>query len=106
MNKAKVICMCGSLKYTSILMQETEKLTLEGYNVISVIYETKDRDSYTDEDIRLFTQLHFQKIDLSDAIYVVNVNGHIGDGTKKDIEYAEQTGKEIIYMEKTYQKII
>jgi hypothetical protein len=99
MERAKVICMCGSLKYTVELMKETEKLTLQGYNVISVIYETRDRDSYSDDEIKLFVELHHQKIDLADAIFVANFNGHIGEGTKNDIDYAMQTGKEIMYLE-------
>ena len=101
MEKAKIITMCGSLKYSEKIMQETERLTLEGYNVISVIYETRDRNAYSENDIKLFTELHWQKIDLADSIFVVNVNGHIGEGTKKDIEYAKKHNKEIIYLENT-----
>lgn len=97
--KDKIITICGSLKYTNELMKQTERLTLEGYNVISVIYETKDRNSYTEEEIKLFTELHYKKIDLADAIFVVNINGHVGEGTKKDIEYATKLGKEIMYLE-------
>ena len=104
MEKAKVICMCGSLKYTPELMKETEKLTLEGHNVISVIYETRDRHSYTEDEIQLFVELHHQKIDLADAIFVNNINGHIGEGTKCDIEYAKQQGKEILYLEQPLEK--
>ena len=37
--------------------------------------------------------------DISDAIYVVNVNGYIGESTKKEIEYACKLGKEILYLE-------
>lgn len=99
MERAKVICMCGSLKYTNELMKETERLTLQGYNVISVIYETRDRDSYNDDEIKLFVELHHQKIDLADAIFVANFNGRIGEGTKNDIDYAMKTGKEIMYLE-------
>lgn len=99
MERAKVVCMCGSLKYTQQLMEQTENLTLHGYNVISVIYETRDRDSYTEEEIQMFVALHHQKIDLADAIFVANINGHIGEGTKGDIEYAKQHGKEIMYLE-------
>lgn len=98
MEKAKIICMCGKLKYTKQLMEQTERLTLEGYNVISVIYETRDRNSYTEKEINLFVELHYQKIDLADAIFVVNVNNDIGEGTKKDIEYARKHHKEIMYL--------
>ena len=100
MIRAKVITICGSLRNQEYLMKETERLTLEGYNVISVIYETRDRNSYSEEEINQFIKMHYQKIDLADAVYIVNVGGIVGTHTKKDIEYAESLGKEILYMEK------
>lgn len=36
---------------------------------------------------------------MSDAIFVVNVNGYIGEVTKREIEYAKQLKKEILYLE-------
>lgn len=99
MKKAKIITICGSLKHTSTLMKVTEELTLQGYNVISVIYETRERESYTEKEIELFVELHYQKIDLADEIFVVNVGGIVGKHTKMDIEYAKMKGKKIVYME-------
>ena len=43
--------------------------------------------------------MHRIKIDLSDAIYVINVGGYIGKSTREEIKYAKQKGKEIIYLE-------
>ena len=34
-------------------------------------------------------KLHLKRIEISDAIYVVNVNGYIGSSTKKEIENAK-----------------
>lgn len=101
MKKAKVITMCGSFKFISKIMEETERLTIEGNCVLSIIYETKKRETYSDVDCKLFEQLHFQKIEMSDAIFVVNVNGYIGDATRKEIEYAKSLNKEIMYLENT-----
>lgn len=42
-------------------------------------------------------EAHFKRIELSDAILVVNVNNYIGDSTKLEIEYAKKLRKEIIY---------
>ena len=44
-------------------------------------------------------EIHLSKIDLSDAIFVVNVGGYIGEAVTAEIEYAKQKGKEIIYLE-------
>ena len=40
---------------------------------------------------------HFKKIELSDAILVVNINNYIGESTKLEIEYAKSLKKEIMY---------
>ena len=37
------------------------------------------------------------KIDLSDEVLVLNVGGYIGESTRKEIEYAERTGKPVHY---------
>ena len=56
------------------------------------------------EKIRLDTkkmldEMHKQKIDMSDEIYVINLNGYIGESTKSEIEYANSKGKNISYLE-------
>ena len=43
--------------------------------------------------------MHNRKIDMADAIYVINVGGYIGDSTRSEIDYANRNGKEIIYLE-------
>jgi len=37
------------------------------------------------------------KIDLSDAIYVLDIDGYIDESVKKEIEYAGSKGIEVIY---------
>ncbi len=100
MKKAKVITICGSFKFIPQIMQEAERLTLEGNCVLSMIYTTKDKESYSDKDYKMMGELHFQKIEMSDAIFVVNVEGYIGESTKKEIEYAKSLNKEVMYLEK------
>lgn len=95
----KIITLCGSLKFKEKMMEVAEKLALEGNCVITPVYPTKDNFTRTDEQIESLKNAHLKKIDLSDAIYVVNVNGYIGDATKLEIEYAKNNNKEIIYLE-------
>ena len=99
-DKAKVIAMCGSLKFMKEIIHHTERLELEGNCVLSIVYPTKeDKDDYTEHEHRLLDKLHKQKIDMSDAIFVVNVGGYIGNSTKSEIDYARYKGKEVIYLE-------
>lgn len=97
---AKVITICGSLKFRDKLMEVSERLELEGNCVISVIYSTSDdKDSLSEEEMATIIKLHKQKIRMCDAIYVVNVGGYIGDSVKKEIAYAKSLNKEIMYLE-------
>ncbi|MFC4652216.1 hypothetical protein ACFO26_04780 [Lactococcus nasutitermitis] len=77
-----------------------EKLELAGNCVLSVIYPTKAVEAYTAEEITAFSKAHLRKIDLADAIFVVNKNGYIGEAVKNEIWYAKKQNKEIIYLEK------
>ena len=45
----------------------------------------------------MLDKMHKEKIKLSDAILVVNVNNYIGSSTKSEIEFAKKLNKEIIY---------
>ena len=43
--------------------------------------------------------MHKQKIDMSDEIFVINVEGYIGESTRNEIEYAKAKGKKVSYLE-------
>lgn len=95
----KIITMCGSLKFEDELKYHSERLELEGNCVLSVIYPTKDKNFFTLEQWKLLEATHKKKIDLSDAIFVVNKDGYIGSSVRGEIEYAKANGKEILYLE-------
>lgn len=93
----KIVTICGSMKYKDIMLKKSLELQLKNkYVVLQPVYGL---DNYSDEDKKILGELHFKRIDISDAIYVVNVDGYIGESTKKEIEYASKLGKEILYLE-------
>lgn len=95
----KIVTICGSFKYKDMMLKQSLELELEDkYVVLQPVYGI-DNYKYTDEDKKILGELHYKKIDISDAIYVVNVDGYIGESTKKEIEYAKRLGKEILYLE-------
>lgn len=95
----KVITVCGSLRFVKEIMEIAEKMELQGNCMLIPIYnkERTDKDSFTEEEALMLGKMHQEKIKLSDAILVVNVNGYIGNATKKEIEFAKSLNKEIIY---------
>lgn len=74
-----------------------EKQTLQGNCVLMPNELTKRKENYTEQEIVLIDQMHKEKIKISDAILVVNVDNYIGNSTKKEIKYAKSLNKEIIY---------
>lgn len=93
----KIITLCGSLRFKKEMMQVAEKLALSGECVLTPVYPTSDNSVRTEEQLTKLREAHFKKIELSDAIFVVNVNNYIGESTKLEIEYAKKLGKEILY---------
>jgi len=95
----KIITVCGSLKFEQEMKYYAEKLEFEGNCVLSIIYPTKNKEEYSKNEIEKLKIGHIKKIDISDAIFVVNKNGYIGEAVRSEIEYAKKQNKEIIYLE-------
>jgi len=98
----KIITICGSLKFMEEMKYYAEKLELENNCVLTVIYPTKSKECYTAEELNFLQKAHYKKIDISDAIFVVNKNGYIGEAVSEEIKYAKRKNKEIIYLENNY----
>lgn len=98
MKDVKVITICGSLKFKDKIMEISEKLALQNNCILSIVYPVKENIS--DNELFILSEMHKIRIKMSDAIFVVNVNGYIGDGVKSEIEYAKSLNKEILYLEK------
>ena len=93
----KVITICGSMRYSNEMMIIAEKLALEGNCILTPTYPVLENIEMTKEQILKLKDAHFKRIELSDAIFVVNVNNYIGNSTNLEIEYAKKLKKEILY---------
>ena len=96
----KVITICGSLKFQKEMMIVAEKLALKGNCVLTPVYPILENLKMTDEQLEKLKEAHFKRIELSDSIYVINKDNYIGKSTKLEIEYAQNLGKEIMYLER------
>ena len=94
----KIITVCGSYKFKKEMLEITEKLALQGNCMLTPIELSKpNKEAYTEKEAEMLDKMHKEKIKLSDAILVVNVNDYIGHSTKTEIEYAKLLGKEVLY---------
>ena len=108
MKKYNVITLCGSTRFRDEFTRMNKELTLMGNVVISVglfghsgdseVWENMDEGTLTKTKIML-DDIHRQKIDMADEIFVINVGGYIGESTRGEIEYAKMLGKKITYLE-------
>ena len=95
----KIITICGSMKFQEQMIEAAAKLELEEqYIVIQCVYYDKNR-ILASQEMNVLSELHYRKIEISDAIYVVNVGGYIGESTRKEIEYAHSLNKEVLFLE-------
>lgn len=101
---ATIVTICGSTKFKDAINAENSRLTREGNVVISLgLFGHTDLTDYNwDTDVTdlktMLDRLHFQKIRMADRVHVVDVDGYVGESTRREIAYAESLGKEVTYL--------
>lgn len=89
----KIYTICGSMRFEKKMKKLAYELEIgKGFNILQCVFCEKDVVP-TDEELLRLADAYFRKIDLSDGIYVVNIDGYIGESVKKEIEYAEKMVK-------------
>ena len=100
-NEFKVITLCGSTRFKDQFLEVQKRLTLEGNVVISVglFGHSGDEEVWKPGIKDMLDRMHLSKIDMADEIFVINVDGYIGESTKREIAYAIAHGKAVKYLE-------
>lgn len=98
----KVITLCGSTKFKTEFLEAQKRLTLQGNIVISVglFGHTGDAEAWTEGTKEMLDDMHKHKIAMADEIYIIDVDGYIGESTKSEIAYAASLSKPIRYYSK------
>ena len=95
----KIVTICGSMRFENEMKKIAFVLeTQYDMCVLQCVYN-EEKLELCENDIAVLNLAHYKKIEISDAIYVVNVNGYNGKSTSKEIEYAKKMGKEVMYLE-------
>lgn len=93
----KVVTICGSMRFEDQMKRIAFELeTKKEMCVIQCVYDV-DNKMLSEKDIESLNNTHMKKIEISDAIYVVDIDGYVGEQVQKEIEYAKVLGKEVIY---------
>lgn len=93
----KTITLCGSMKFAGQMKQIAWQLeTKQGFNVLQCAYNEQN-EPITDDALKHLTSAHYKKIELCDAVYIVDIDGYIGTSVEQEIAYAKEKGKELIF---------
>ncbi len=95
-----IITLCGSIKFKDEFIKVQEKFTLDG-NIVLIpnFFNNIKKENIDKKTKQMLDEMHKQKIDMCNEIYVINVGGYIGESTKTEIEYAKSKRKKISYLE-------
>ncbi len=106
-NLYKVITLCGSTKSKEEFLEVQKRLTLKGYIVISVglFGHSGDTEVGNYKVKQMLDDMHKRKIDMAEEIFVIDVDGYIGESTLSEIVYAENYGKKVHYYSKNQQRL-
>ncbi len=95
----EVVTLCGSTRFKDDFQKAQESLTLAGKLVISLgFFEHAEGKTISPETEALLAEIHRQRIDMSDSIFVINRDDYIGKSTASEIEYARAAGKTVKFM--------
>lgn len=111
----KIVCLCGSTRFYEQFKRSNYEETMAGKIVLSVGFYRPSAESESEltkyqgthgetwgctpqQKVDL-DELHKRKIDLADEVFVLNVEGYIGESTRSEIDYATVHGKPIRYLE-------
>jgi len=110
-DRPKIVCFCGSSRFVAqmaVLMWEYEKQGIIAMGLHLLPDEAVKRPDGSIIEHHLaeeqgvapkMDELHLRKIDLADEVFVVNIDGYIGDSTRNEIAYATKVHKPVIYLE-------
>ncbi|WP_208738281.1 hypothetical protein [Oceanidesulfovibrio marinus] len=94
-----VICMCGSTRFKQAWIDVKRILGCAGNIVIGVDLWGHHEHVYPDEQFKTFLDdLHKRKIDLADEVFVLDIDGYVGESTRSEIEYAKMIGRPVRYL--------
>ena len=112
-SRPTIVCLCGSSRFYDAFQQANYELTMAGEIVLSIGFypHAAARHGYGEgvapdsvEKVAL-DELHKRKIDLADYVYVLDVEGYVGESTTSEIAYAAEHGIPVRYLSEGQQQL-
>ena len=99
MGIGETITLIGSMSETNkaAMMVLYNRLTWKGA-MVHLPYMEKVSEDVSDEQIKILHKLHEYKMSNANLVIVVDADGHIGKDTKREIDWCNEHGRNIIYL--------
>jgi len=98
MEYSEKLTLCGSTRFRTAYEKVNRYLSLKGHVVYTVAFFPNGGDTLGKQQKERLDLVHKAKIDNSDGIVVLDVDGYIGESTKSEIEYANLQNKHVWYL--------
>lgn len=102
----RIVCLCGSTRFHDAYQEAYYRETMAGYIVLSVGFAPQSQTQVHGEEIgctseqkKRLDELHLRKIDMADEVLFLNVDGYMGESTRRELDYARKAGKMIRFLE-------
>ncbi len=92
---------CGSMRFYDEMLDMAVWQSRLGNIILMPFCVFTAEAQISDPDKVMLDEMHFAKIDLSCGIIVVCPGGYRGVSTKREIAYAYDTGKYVMYSDQT-----
>lgn len=71
----------------------------EGFNVLQCAYNDL-KEEITPEMLKTLQKAYYEKNNMSDIIYVMDIDNYMGDSVKQEIKYAKKLNRQIVFHSK------
>lgn len=105
--KYETTTLCGSTKFKEEFYKAAASLAYMGHVILMPEhFHHADGINMSDEMMKQHVDMHFQKIDMSDSIYVICPGQYIGESTMNEILYAARKGVSIGFSNTPKQEVL
>jgi hypothetical protein len=99
----RVVCLCGSSRFCAEFLRVERAESLAGRIVLMPAVFFSTEGPLDSAEVARLKAVHREKIRMADEIYVVDVDGYVGDSTRQEIEFALSLGKAVRYWSRADQ---
>lgn len=95
----RLITISGSMRYWEEILHHATKLSIEG-NIVLIPFKDPDEANLPKSRKNMYDEVHNERIEISDELFVVNKDGYIGNDTRREIIHAFRNDKNVEFLER------